>query len=264
MGETDSFVATAKSAIDAGYDFEDVVQIPIRAILSAPQFVLMTGKAGPLDDYSLASRLSYFLWKSVPDQELLNVASSGQLSKASVLTAQVNRMLDDSKADRFVKDFAGQWLRLNEINTTTPDERLYPEYDELLHWSVPQETAAFFKELIAKDLGVGNLIDSDFTFVNRRLAVHYGIDAVVGQEFRRVALPKDNVRGGVLTQASILKVTANGFVTSPVKRGDFVLSDLLGTPPPPPPGDVGSIEPDVSKATTIRDLLAAHRDSDAC
>ena len=264
LGETDSFVATAKSAIDAGYDFEDVVQIPIRAIISAPQFVLMTGKAGPLDDYSLASRLSYFLWKSVPDQELLNVASSGQLSKASVLTAQVNRMLDDSKADRFVKDFAGQWLRLNEINTTTPDERLYPEYDELLHWSVPQETAAFFKELIAKDLGVGNLIDSDFTFVNRRLAVHYGIDAVVGQEFRRVALPKDNVRGGVLTQASILKVTANGLVTSPVKRGDFVLSDLLGTPPPPPPGDVGSIEPDVSKATTIRDLLAAHRDSDAC
>lgn len=263
-GERDAFVNTARSAMDADQKFEDVVRIPLRAILSAPQFVLLTGKAGTLDDDSLASRLSYFLWKSVPDQELLNLASQGQLSKPSILMNQVNRMLDDRKVDRFVKDFTGQWLRLNEINLTTPDERLYPEYDELLHWSVPQETAAFFKELIAQDLSIRHLIDSDFTFLNRRLATHYGIDAVMGQEFRRVALPQDSVRGGVLTQASILKVTANGLVTSPVKRGDFVLSDLLGTPPPPPPDNVGSIEPDVSKATTIRELLVAHRDSDAC
>lgn len=262
--ERNAYVAIAKPKIDENLPLEQVVRLPIRAILSAPQFVTLAGKAGALDDHSLASRLSYFLWKTVPDQQLADIALEGRLSSSDVLNQQVERMLDDKRSNRFVDDFLGQWLRLKEINATTPDEKLYPEYDELLHWSIPQETVAVFNELIAKDLSIANLIDSDFTFLNRRLANHYGISDVNGQQFRRVELPEESVRGGILTQAAILKVTANGLTTSPVKRGNFVLTDLLGTPPPPPPDDVGSIEPDVRKATTIRDLLAIHRNSDAC
>lgn len=263
-GELESLMAAAKRAITEQQPLEDVVRIPIRTALTSPQFVMLTGAAGELDDHALASRLSYFLWKSVPDAQLTTLAAEGRLSQNPNLATQVNRMLDDERSKRFVKDFAEQWLRLNEINATTPDEKLYPEYDELLHWSVPQETKLFLGELVQNNLPLSNLIDSDFTFLNRRLALHYGIDDVQGQQFRKVSLPKDSPRGGVLTHASILKVTANGLVTSPVKRGDFVLSELFGTPPPPPPNDVGSIEPDVSKATTIRDLLEKHRDTEAC
>lgn len=263
-GELKSLVATATSAINTDQPVEDVIRIPIRTALTAPQFVMLSGKAGTLDDDSLASRLSYFLWKSVPDDQLTSLAAKKQLSQVGNLVSQANRMLDDERSQRFAKDFVGQWLRLNEINSTTPDEKLYPEYDELLHWSVRRETEAFFLELVRNDLPLNNLIDSDFAFLNRRLASHYGIDSVQGQHFRKVSLPANSPRGGVLTQASILKVTSNGLVTSPVKRGDFVLSELLGTPPPPPPNDVGSIEPDVSKATTIRELLEKHRNSDAC
>ena len=263
-GELESLIAAAQPAIAEQQPLEDVVRIPIRTALTSPQFVMLTGVAGELDDHALASRLSYFLWKSVPDAQLTTLAAGGQLSQNRNLAAQVDRMLDDERSSRFVKDFVGQWLRLKEINATTPDEKLYPEYDELLHWSVPQETESFFGELVRNNLPLSNLIDSDFTFLNRRLASHYGINDVSGQLFRKVSLPDDSPRGGVLTHASILKVTANGLVTSPVKRGDFVLSELFGTPPPPPPNDVGSIEPDVSKATTIRDLLEKHRDTEAC
>jgi hypothetical protein len=262
--ELDAFVKLAEPAIAEGQGCVDVVRIPLRAILSSPQFLLLTGKSGKLDDYALASRLSYFLWKSLPDSELLELARQRKLSKPEMLTAQVERLLQDDRSQRFLRDFVGQWLRLHEIDATTPDEKLYPEYDELLHWAVPQETEAFLSELIEKDLSVGNLIDSEFTFLNRRLAEHYGIDDVTGQELRRFNLPTDSPRGGVLTQASVLKVTANGLVTSPVKRGAFVLTELLGTPPPPPPADVGSIEPDTSGATNIRETLAKHRDVESC
>ena len=264
VGELDSLVNLANPAIADGREFVDVIRIPLRAILSSPQFLLLTGKPGRLDDYALASRLSYFLWKSLPDSELLALAEREKLSDSDVLAEQVDRMLRDERSGRFVRDFSGQWLRLNEIDATTPDEKLYPEYDELLHWSVPQETESFLKELVKENLSVSNLIDSDFTFLNRRLAEHYDIEGITGQEVRRVELPSGSLRGGILTQASVLKVTANGFVTSPVKRGTFVLSDLLGTPPPPPPSDVGSIEPDTTGATTIRETLERHRDVEAC
>ena len=262
--EVDGFVALADNQLAAGQDFVEVVQTPIRAMLSAPQFLFFSGPPGKLDDHDLAARLSYFLWKTVPDDQLMQLAADGKLSEPAVLTQQVNRLLDDDRFERFVTDFTEQWLRLDELEATTPDEKLYPEYDELLHWSIPLETRRVLKDLIRNDLSLNELIDSEFTFVNRRLAAHYGIEGVYGTTLRKVKLPPRSVRGGLLTQASVLKVTANGLVTSPVTRGDFLLTELLGTPPPPPPADVGSIEPDTSGAVTIRDALQRHRNVASC
>ena len=263
-GEVDAFASLAKPAIAAGREFVDAVRVPLRALLSAPQFLYHDDRPGELDDFALATRLSYFLWKSLPDEELFATARDGTLSEPAVLAGQVERMLDDDKAQRFVADFVGQWLRLYEIELTSPDERLYPEYDDLLHHALQEETRLFFAELVKSDLGVRNLIDSDFTFLNRRLAEHYGIPGVEGQTMRKVSLPDDSVRGGVLTQASVLKVTANGTTTSPVFRGSFVLSNLLGRPPSPPPANAGSVEPDIRGATTIREILAKHRRDPTC
>ena len=263
-GEVDAFASLAKPAIAAGREFVDAVRVPLRALLSAPQFLYHDDRPGELDDFALATRLSYFLWKSLPDEELFATARDGTLSEPEVLAGQVERLLDDDKAQRFVADFVGQWLRLYEIELTSPDERLYPEYDDLLHHALQEETRLFFAELVKSDLGVRNLIDSDFTFLNRRLAEHYGIPGVEGQTMRKVSLPDDSVRGGVLTQASVLKVTANGTTTSPVFRGSFVLSNLLGRPPSPPPANAGSVEPDIRGATTIREILAKHRRDPTC
>jgi hypothetical protein len=263
-GELKSFVELAKPAIEEGLGFADVVRVPLRSILSSPQFLLFDEKSGKLNDYALANRLSYFLWKSMPDEQLFTLAKEGKLSRKEVLSEQVERMLSDEKAERFIRDFMGQWLRLYDIDATTPDEKLYPDYDELLGRAMPKETELFFTEMVKKNLGISNLVDSGFTFVNRRLAKHYGLKSVAGQDMRRVSLPKDSPRGGVLTQASILKATANGTVTSPVTRGNYVLSNLLGTPPSPPPPDAGSIEPDTRGKTTIREILAAHRNIETC
>ncbi|MYB17988.1 MAG: DUF1592 domain-containing protein [Holophagales bacterium] len=263
-GEVDAFASLARPAIAAGREFVDAVRVPLRAVLSAPQFLYHDDRPGELDDFALATRLSYFLWKSLPDEELFAAAREGRLSEPGVMARQVERMLDDEKARRFIGDFVGQWLRLYEIELTSPDERLYPEYDDLLHHALQEETRLFFTELVKSDLGVRNLIDSDFTFLNRRLAEHYGIPGVEGQHMRKVSLPDDSVRGGVLTQASVLKVTANGTTTSPVFRGSFVLSNLLGRPPNPPPANAGSVEPDIRGATTIREILAQHRRDPTC
>lgn len=263
-GEVDAFASLAKPAIAAGRDLVDAVRVPLRAMLSAPQFLYHDDQPGELDDFALATRLSYFLWKSLPDEELFATAREGRLSEPDVLARQVERMLDDDKAQRFIADFVGQWLRLYEIELTSPDERLYPEYDDLLHHALQEETRLFFAELVTSDLGVRNLIDSEFTFLNRRLAEHYGISGMEGQHMRKVSLPNDSVRGGVLTQASVLKVTANGTTTSPVFRGSFVLSNLLGRPPNPPPANAGSVEPDIRGATTIREILAKHRRDPTC
>ncbi len=263
-GEVESFVALAITPIEDGRTFEEVIRVPVRSMLTSPQFLFFGGEPGPLDDYALANRLSYFLWKSMPDDVLFAHAEAGELSEPEVLSAEVERMLEDPKSERFVRDFLGQWLRLYDINVTTPDANLYPEYDELLGWVLPQETELFFKELIQEDLPVHNLVDSDFTFVNRRLAAHYELDGVDGQELRRIELPEDSPRGGVLTHAGILKATANGTVTSPVTRGNFVLTNLLGTPPSPPPPGIGSIEPDTRGKITIREILAAHREVESC
>ncbi|MEL6106143.1 MAG: DUF1592 domain-containing protein, partial [Planctomycetota bacterium] len=262
--ELEPLMALAKKTIEEERPYEQTIRVPMLSMLTSPEFLLLGGQPGKLDDHALASRLSYFLWKSMPDAELTRLADQGQLGQASVLADQVDRMLEDEKAERFVEDFLGQWLRLNKINATSPDEKLYPEYDELLADALKKETELFFAALIENNLGLDHLIDSDFTFANRRLAEHYRLPNVTGQHFRRIDLPEDSPRGGVLTQASVLKTTANGTVTSPVTRGNFVLTAILGTPPSPPPPSVGSIEPDIRGKTTIREVLAAHRDVESC
>ncbi|WP_197451289.1 DUF1592 domain-containing protein [Rosistilla oblonga] len=262
--ELESFVNLARPGIDEGRELSDVIRSPIRSVLSSPQFLFFGGEPGKLDDFALANRLSYFLWKSMPDEELFQLAQDGQLSDQRVMGQQVERMLDDPQSTRFVRDFVGQWLRLYDINATTPDMKLYPEFDGLLSDSISKETELFFAELIQEDLSAANLIDSNFTFANRRLAEHYRLPSVQGQEMRKVSLPPGSVRGGILGQASILKLTSNGTFTSPVKRGAYVLTRLLGDVPNPPPPNVGSIEPDTRGATTIRETLSKHKDLETC
>jgi hypothetical protein len=262
--EADLFIGLAKPALEEGRSFEQALRIPLRALLSSPQFLFHAGDPGQLDDHALASRLSYFLWRSLPDEELFRLAREKKLSDSKTLAAQVDRMLADEKSMRFVRDFLGQWLGLHQIDATTPDDKLYPEYDDVLRQAMLRESELFFQELIVENLPVRNLIDSEFTYLNGRLARHYGIRGLTGEQFRKVSLPADSVRGGFLTQASVLKVTANGTVTSPVKRGAFVLTTLLGKPPSPPPADVGSIEPDTRGTTTIRETLDAHRNVKSC
>ena len=212
----------------------------------------------------LASRLSYFLWSSLPDEQLIAAARSGELQEPEVLRSEVERLLADPKSQRFVDNFTGQWLRLRDIDFTVPDRNLYPEYNRLLRKSMLDETHAFFREILDQDLSVQNFIDSDFLMLNQPLADFYGIDGVKGLEVRRVARPEGSVRGGVLTQASILKVSADGTRTSPVLRGVWVLNHLFGTPLPPPPASVSTVEPDVRGASTIREELAKHRADQSC
>ncbi|PHS00438.1 MAG: hypothetical protein COA78_23925 [Blastopirellula sp.] len=263
-GEVESFLNLATPSINNQQPLEQNIRAPLRAMLSSPQFLFHSAEPGQLVDYALATRLSYFLWKTTPDAELLRLAKEKKLNDPAVLRQQVNRLLDDPKSDRFVHDFLDQWLGLQDIDATTPDKNLYPEYDDILRQAMLQETRLFFRALIDNNLGASNLIDSEFTFLNRKLAEHYKIPNIVGEHFRRVDLPKTSVRGGLLTQASILKVTANGTVTSPVKRGSFVLSKLLGTPPSSPPPNVGSVDPDTRGATTIRETLDKHRNVASC
>ena len=212
----------------------------------------------------LASRLSYFLWSSTPDRELLQLAGDDRLHDQNVLRQQVERLLRDPRSRAFKQNFTGQWLGLRDIDFTAPDERLYPEFDELLKISMVAETEAFFQEILDKNLSVLNFIDSDFVMVNERLAAHYGIDGVQGQMIRKVMLPEESVRGGVMTQGSVLKVTANGTNTSPVLRGAWVMENLLGASPSVPPPNVPAVEPDTRGATTLRQQLAKHRDQASC
>ncbi len=263
-GELKAYASLAQPLLESGRPFIEAVRIPLRAMLSAPPFLFQTGDPGRLDDHALASRLSYFLWRSLPDDELLARAGDGSLSDPGVLATQVERLLDDPRSERFVHDFAGQAFRLYEMKATNPDSGLYPEYDDRLGQAMARETQLFLAELIAGDHGVGSLIDADFTFLNRRLADHYGIPEVEGQHMRKVALPADSVRGGLITQASIHKITANGTITSPIPRGNFVLANLLGQPAPPPPESVEALEPDTRGAVTVREQLAKHRNEPVC
>ena len=200
----------------------------------------------------------------LPNEELLRVAAAGKLHEAATLRAQTERLLASPKADAFTRNFCGQWLNLRAIDATTPDRTLYPEFDALLRDAMVRETESFFDEVLRRNLGIATLLDSNFAMLNRRLAEHYGIPGVQGDEFRKVALPPGSHRGGLLTQASILKVTANGTLSSPVVRGAWVLKRILGRELSPPPADAGSIEPDTRGATTIREQLAKHRRSESC
>jgi hypothetical protein len=257
-------VALVKSQLAAKQSFEKAVRVGLMAILISPDFLFMNEKPGKLDDFALASRLSYFLWSTMPDEELLALAEKGKLAQPETLHDQVERMLKHPKAAAFTENFVGQWLGLRDIDFTEPSFILYPEYDSMLRVAMVKETELFFAEVLKKDLPLTNFVASDFTFLNARLAKHYGIAGVVGSEMRRVKLPSESHRGGVLTMASVLKVTANGTTTSPVVRGAWVLDRILGTPPPKPPPDVPIIEPDIRGATTIREQLAKHRAVASC
>jgi mono/diheme cytochrome c family protein len=263
-GDLQPYLGLVKSSLDAGQPFDESMRVGIKAILCSPRFLYLHEPAGKLDDFALASRLSYFLWTSMPDDELFRLAAKGELSQPAVLRAQTERLLQHEKGQRFVENFTGQWLSLREIDATTPDAQLYPEFDELLKWSMVQETQLFFTELLQHDLPVLNFIDSDFAIINGRLAKLYGIPGIEGVALRRVPLQPEYHRGGLLAQASILKVTANGTTTSPVLRGVWVLDRIMGQAAKPPPASVPAIEPDIRGAVTIREQLAKHRDIDSC
>jgi len=221
-------------------------------------------KDGP-DAFAIASRMSYFLWRSTPDDELLKAAADGSLLDAAKRRAHAQRMMADARAKRFLTDFTGQWLRVREVGVMRANADLYPEYDLELEAAMRGETEHFIREMFERDLPLAQLIDCDWTMLNERLAKHYGIEGVRGPDFRRVSLDKTKtVRGGLLTQASIHAVTSNGSVTSPVARGKWLLDNFLGTPAPPPPPDVPPIEPDIRGATTIKEQLSKHRQIASC
>jgi mono/diheme cytochrome c family protein len=258
------YVQRVHAGLEKGMSFPDAMILGYQAALCSPHFLFLSERPGPLDDYAVASRLSYFLWSSMPDGELLERAAQGGLSKPEALRTQVERLLGDPKAARFTANFAGQWLDLRSINATSPDPEIYGEFDDFLFWSMPRETQMYFEEVLRADLGLTDFVHSDWTFLNQRLAQHYGIPGIQGGELRRTKLPPGSHRGGVLTHASILKVTADGTRTSPVLRGKWVLDRILGQPPSPPPPDVPTLEPDIRGATTIRQQLDKHRNTPAC
>jgi hypothetical protein len=258
------FLALGQRELTEGASLEQALRTAQIAALCSPDFLFLREPAGKLDDYALASRLSYMLWGSPPDAKLLSLAQAGKLSQPSVLREQTERLLLDSRGAHFTRHFLGQWLNLREIDFTTPDKQLYPEYDPLLRYAMLGETEHFFTEMLQHNRSVLEFVDSDWTFLNERLAQHYGIEGVRGVDLRKVSLRPEHHRGGVLTHASVLKVSANGTTTSPVVRGAYVLQRILGIEPPPPPPGVPGVEPDIRGATTLREQLEKHRSNASC
>ena len=260
------FYEYAKQLLKADETFTEAMIATYSAVLASPEFLFHCGTPGELDDFALAERLSFFLGESMPDEQLRALTGQGKLRDPDTLRAEVDRLLSKPEAKRFVKEFLNSWLKLDEINDTDPDRELYPEYagDWWLVHSMVEESRLYFADLIARDQPARNVIDADYTFLDERLARHYGVPGVFGPSFRRKSLPKNSPYGGILTQASVLKVTANGTVTSPVVRGVYVMERLLGDPPSPPPPSVPAVEPDIRGAATIRELLKKHRADASC
>jgi hypothetical protein len=253
-----------------GERFEVAMRLALSAVLVSPHFLFRIEVDPPdakpqtpyaVNEYELASRLSYFLWSSMPDDELFRLAERGQLR--ANLEAQARRMLQDPKASGFVRNFSSQWLTTRNLAFVVPDAQVFPSFDDELRSAMLRETELFFEAIVREDRSILDLIDADFSFVNERLAKHYGIQGVTGKEFRRVKLPAN--RGGILTQASILTLTSNPTRTSPVKRGKWVLEQLLGTPPPPPP-DAGELEEDekAQLSGSLRQRMEQHRSKPSC
>ncbi|MEM9157418.1 MAG: DUF1592 domain-containing protein [Verrucomicrobiota bacterium] len=256
----------AQAALAEGDSFEEALRAGYRAILCSPRFLTFIEKPGQLDNYALASRLSYALWVSMPDETLMQAANEGSLRDPETLDAQINRMLSNPKFERFINSYSDQWLNMKEIGFTTPDRRQFPTFDPVVQDSMLQETRAFLREMIQSDHGAANIVDSDFAFWNERLARHYEANAKFkpGQGLQKVALKKKSVHGGLLTQGAILKVTADGSATSPIVRGVFVNERILGKHLAPPPPDIPAIEPDIRGAVSIRDQLEKHRANESC
>lgn len=265
-GEVDRFLKIVDHATASGSNFTDAMIAGYTGVLCSPSFICVEEKPGKLDDFALANRLSLFLWNTAPDATLRDLAARGELRKPGVVAQQVDRLLADGRSRQFVDAFLDYWLDLRKIEATSPDSTLYPDYylDDLLTESAKDETQLFFAEMVKSDLPARNVVTSDFAMLNERLADHYGIKGVQGVALRKVPIPAGSPRGGILTQASVLKVTANGTTTSPVLRGVWVMERILGLPPPPPPPSVPAVEPDIRGAVTIRQQLDKHRDIASC
>jgi mono/diheme cytochrome c family protein len=279
-GELDRFLSLVELAEKNGDGFDTGIQLALQAILVSPHFLfrieggarpLRGERVQPISDFALASRLSYFLWSSMPDEELFRLARAGTLRKDGNLEAQVRRMLQDPKARALVDNFAGQWLQLRSLETASPNTGQFPAFTDALRKDMRRETELFFEAVLKEDRSVLDFLDSDFTFLNERLARHYGIDGVKGEQFRRVrrgevTSPLPANRGGVLTQASILTVTSNPTRTSPVKRGKWILENILGTPPPPPPPEAGELSEDKNAVLSgsLRQRMEQHRANPNC
>ena len=272
--EVQRLISFVELAMKDGEPFDRGIQLALQAVLVSPHFLfrieLDLDPNNPkairsLNDFELATRLSYFLWSTMPDAELFDLAGQGSLRKPPVLEAQVRRMLLDPKAKALVENFAGQWLHLRNLKNFTPDKRRFPDFDEPLREAMQRETELFFETVMREDRSVLEFLDADFTFVNERLAKHYGISDIKGSEFQRVTLT-DRQRGGVLTQASVLAVTSNPTRTSPVKRGRWVLEQLLGAPPPPPPPGVPELKEErrSSQTGSLRERMEQHRAKPSC
>jgi len=260
------FLGLIDQQLDSGLGFAGAMLAGYTAVLSSPSFLTIGETPGRLDDWALATRLSLFLWNSTPDAALRELAARGELHRPGTLRAQTERMLDDPKSARFTEAFLDYWLDLRRIDETSPSTTLYSDYyiDDALEESSLAETRLFFADLLANDRPARNVVDSDTTFVNDRLAAHYGIPGVRGVAMRRVALPPGSPRGGLMTQASVLKLTANGTSTSPVLRGKWVRERIMGLDVPPPPPVVPAVEVDIRGAVTIRQQLDKHRADQTC
>jgi len=268
--ETQRLMKLFAFADGKGESFEQAMKLPLKAILVSPNFLFRIEedpKAGEalrsINEFELATRLSYFLWSTMPDEELFRTAERGELRKPGVLKAQIMRMLKDKKAVALTENFAGQWLMLRNIRTLTPDSKQFPSWDESLRNAIIRETEMCFEYIVANDRKVTELLDADYTFLNERLAKHYGIPGISGSDFRYVKL-QDNRRGGIVTQASMLTVTSNPTRTSPVKRGKWVLENLLGIQPPPPAPDVPELPPVGEIKGSLRQQMELHRANPAC
>ena len=255
--------------------FDNGIEMALRAVLMSPEFLFRVEQdpaniapktAYRISDVELASRLSFFLWSSIPDDALLDAAISGKLKNPAVLEQHTRRMLADPRSNVLVSNFAEQWLHLRNLASTTPDMRVFPDFDDNLRQSFLKETELFFESILREDRNVLDLLSANYTFVNERLAMHYGIPNIYGSRFRRVNFDENSHRGGLLGQGSILTVTSYATRTSPVIRGKWILDNILGVPPPPPPASVPALKEreGIGKNLTMRQRMAQHRDSPAC
>ncbi|MFO0800813.1 MAG: DUF1592 domain-containing protein [Gemmataceae bacterium] len=268
--ETQRLLRLYDAATTRGDAWEQAIRLPMKAVLCSPHFLyrIEDDPENPegvrtLNDWEFATRLSYFLWSTMPDEELFRLAGANELRKPEVLEAQVQRMIRDPKARALSENFAGQWLQLRNIRTLAPDKGFFPKWDEALRAGMIGEAEAFFEYVVQNDRSALEFVDADYTFVNARMAEHYGIPGDFGKAFRRVTLP-DNKRGGIITMASTLTVTSNPTRTSPVKRGKWILENILGTPPPPPAPDVPELPPTGQLKGTLRQQMEQHRENPSC